>query len=134
MLLVTVAFTAVLMTDALGDSQKFVINNMWLYYLSFFVVIVLMITMTCFYKKCRQVPKNYILLGTYTIFHSYLIGAVSVFYDQDTVCVAAVATMVMFLTLTAYAFKTKTDFTKMGGFLSTCVMMVILFMIVAFLF
>ena len=134
MLTVTVAWSAALMLDLFGDSKALVFNNMWLYYLSLFMVIVLMITMTCFYKRCRDVPKNYILLGTYTVFHSYLIGALTLLYDPTTVITAAIATLLMFFALTIYAFKTKTDFTKMGGFLATSSMMVILFIFVAILF
>ena len=134
MLFLTVAWTALLMVDAFGDSKELIFNNLWLYWLSLLMVIGLMIGMTCFYKKCRDVPKNYILLGTYTVFHSYLIGAITIQYDPTTVITAAVATLVMFLSLTAYAFKTKTDFTKMGGFLATASMMVLLFIIMAVLF
>ena len=47
---------------------------------------------------------------------------------------AAIATLLMVLSLTAYAFKTKTDFTKMGGFLATASMMVLMFIIMAILF
>ena len=81
MLFVTIAWTALLMADAFGDSKDLVYGNLWLFYLSLVIVIGIMFGMTCFYKKCRGVPKNYILLGTYTIFHSYLIGAISIQYN-----------------------------------------------------
>jgi FtsH-binding integral membrane protein len=134
MLSVTVAFTACMMADAFGDSQKFVYENRWLYYVSLAIVIGIMLGMTCFYKKCRTVPKNYILLGTYTIFHTYLIAAISIQYNPLLVLYAAIATLLMFLALTIYAWKTKTDFTKMGGLLSTCSFLVIFFIIVAAVF
>ena len=65
----------------------------------------------------------------YTIFHSYLVGAASSFYDKTTVLTAALATLGMFISLTAYAVMTKVDLTYMGGFLSTGVTMVLMFII-----
>ena len=53
MLSVTILFTVIIMTDAIGDSKKFVYGNLWLYYLSLIMVIGIMVGMTCFYKKCR---------------------------------------------------------------------------------
>lgn len=134
MLLVTVAFTACMVNDAFGDSKKIVLSNMWLYYFSLIMVIGIMIGMICLYKKCRAYPLNYILLGTYTIFHTYLVGAVSSFYTPQSVLVAAVATMLMFITLTVYSIYTKVDMTKLGAFLSVGSVMVLFFIIIIVLF
>ena len=40
----------------------------------------------------------------------------------------------MFVSLTIYAFKTKTDMTKLGGFLSTASSMLLFLIIIAFAF
>jgi len=77
---------------------------------------------------------NYILLGTYTFFHSYLIGAMSVFYSRESVMIAATATMAMFIALTIYAIRTKTDMTMMGGALYSGTMMVVVLIIVLSIF
>jgi FtsH-binding integral membrane protein len=98
------------------------------------MVIGIMIGMSCFYKKCRAYPRNYILLGTYTVFHTYLIGAMSSFYTPETVLIAAIATMLMFITLTIYAVFTKTDMTKFGGLMYVGTIMVIFFVIIVSLF
>jgi FtsH-binding integral membrane protein len=111
-----------------------VLSNIGLYYFSLVVVIVIMIGMTCFYKKCRKVPMNYILLGTYTFFHTYLIGAMSVFYSRESVMISASATMAMFISLTIYAIRTKTDMTKMGGALYSGTMMVVVLIIILSIF
>jgi FtsH-binding integral membrane protein len=105
-----------------------------LYYFSLFMVIAIMIGMTCFYKKCRAYPLNYILLGTYTVFHTYLIGAMSTFYTKETVMVAAIATMLMFITLTVYAVFTKTDMTKFGGLMCVGSVMMVFFIIIVSMF
>lgn len=85
-----------------------------------------MCSMVCLYKKCRKVPLNYILLGTYTLSHSYMIAAITCLYKQDIVIAAAICTLGMFVALTCYACFTKTDITKMGGFLSSATMMIML--------
>lgn len=72
---------------------------------------------------------NYILLGVYTMTHSYMVAAISCLYRQDIVIAAAILTMGMFCALTVYACFTKTDMTKLGGFLSAGTMMIILFII-----
>lgn len=129
MLFVTVCFTAAMVNDAFGDSKELVMSMPLLYYFSMFMVIGTMIAIICFYKTFRKYPLNYISLFIYTIFHTYLVGAMSAFYTKETVLIAAISTMTMFITLTTYAVFTKTDMTYLGGFLSTAFMMVILFII-----
>lgn len=129
MLAFTSAFTAAMVNDAFGDSRKLVLSAIGLYYFSMFMVIATMCAIICKYQTFRKYPLNYISLGVYTFFHTYLVGAASVFYDKSTVLAAALATLTMFVTLTTYAVFTKTDITMMGGFLSTAFMMVIMFII-----
>lgn len=109
-------------------------SNLWLYYISLVIVIAVTVGMMCFYKKARAFPLNYILLAVYTVFHSYLIAAITMQYKQNTVVGAMVLTLGMFISLTAYACFTKTDMTKCGGFIWTSVMMVFLFFILIFVF
>lgn len=134
MLGVTTAFTALMVTDSFGDSKSIVMSMPGLYYLSLIMVIGIMLGMTCFYKRCRKVPLNYILLGTYTIFHTYLIGAMSAFYSKDSVLISAAATMTMFVALTIYAVRTKTDMTRFGGLLYVGTMLTVFCILVLALF
>ena len=129
MLFITVCFTAAMVNDAFGDSEELVMSMPLLYYFSMFMVIGTMIAMICFTGTFRKYPLNYISLFVYTTFHTYLVGAISVFYTKETVLIAAICTMAMFVTLTTYAVFTKTDMTYFGGFLSTAFMMIILFII-----
>lgn len=134
MLSVTVLFTTVMVTDALGDSKAFVANNLGLYFFSLVMVIGIMCAMMCHYKKFRKYPLNYIALGTYTIFHTYLVGAMSCQYSASSVLQAAVATLLMFVSLTVYACYTKTDMTKYGGLMAVGTVMLVFFIIMVSLF
>jgi len=63
-----------------------------------------------------------------------MVGALVPQYDAQTVMMAAECTMAMFIALTAYACFTKTDITKMGGFLCSSCMMVFMFILMYSLF
>ena len=127
MLATTIAFCLAFMNIA--KLQVFALNNLWLYYTCLFLVIFITIGMTCLYKKCRAVPLNYIMLGIYTLAHSYMVALITLLYDKDTVFMAFACTAGMFMALTTYACFTKTDLTYMGGALSTSTMMVVMFLI-----
>lgn len=102
-------------------------TNIWLYYICFVLTIGISCGMICFYKRCRKVPLNYILLGSYTVVHSYLVAALCTMYSPETILAAAACTTAMFIALTAYACFTKTDFTYFGGFISVCSLMFFVF-------
>lgn len=129
MLAVTSIFTALMVTNSFGDSKKLVLSMVWLYYFSVFMVIGTMCAIICKYQYFRKYPVNYISLAVYTVFHTYLVGACSSFYDPSTVLTAAICTMTMFIGLTTYAIFTKTDMTYLGGFLVTGGWMIFLFII-----
>jgi len=109
--------------------QDFVGSNEILFYVSLILVFSISIAMSCLYTRCRTIPLNYILLGIYTVAHSYLIACLLPQYDTETILMAAVCTWGMFVGLSFYACFSKKDFTVMGGFLSTSTIMVLLFLI-----
>lgn len=115
-----------------SSALAFVFNNIWLFYVCLIGFIAVSIGMSCHYKKCRKVPLNYALLVLYTLFHSYVVAAIIPHYKVEAAIYAAVATLFMFIGLTAYACFTKTDMTKMGGLLSSMMMMVFVFLIFQF--
>ena len=126
MLIVTSVWTALVYTDK--ELKKFVFDNLWLFYTCTIVSIAIMCAMMCCYQKFRRVPVNYIMLGTFTITHTYMVAGITSQYDPEIVVSAAICTTGMFFALTAYACFTKTDMTKMGGALSTATIMVFCFM------
>ncbi|KAL0213830.1 hypothetical protein P9112_006014 [Eukaryota sp. TZLM1-RC] len=60
-------------------------------------------------------PINLIVLGVFTLCESFLVGFITLFYDQAVVSQAVWTTALIFVGLTIYAFTTKTDFTTMHG-------------------
>ena len=80
------------------------IKRIWLFWLSFGVTIAILIGLFCFHKVARTVPINYILLFTYTLFESYMVASISIFYPPESIAIAAVLTFSIFIGLTVFAF------------------------------
>ncbi|EAS00034.1 inhibitor of apoptosis-promoting Bax1 protein (macronuclear) [Tetrahymena thermophila SB210] len=95
-------------------------SNLWLFYVSIVMTLILCIMIVCYRKFAREVPTNYICLFLFTLFESYIVAQICVLYSPRIVIMAALLTMAMFIALTVYAFTTKTDFTVMGGLLFVC--------------
>lgn len=64
---------------------------------------------------------NYILLLIFTLSECYLVSFITGLTDPTTVLIAGGLTAAVTISLTIYAFTTKTDFTTCGGFLFVCV-------------
>lgn len=60
----------------------------------------------------RKVPINYIVLGLFTLFESYMVSFVCYMYTPQSVILAATATLAATIGLTYYAMTTKEDFTS----------------------
>ena len=127
MLCVTMAWTVFLYDSP--SMTKWVFSNIWLYYVSLAMVIAISCAMICLYKRCRVFPLNYMLLGVYTLFHAYMVGALCTRYNPETLISAFACTGAMFFGLTTYACFTKTDFTYLGGFICVGTLMLIMFFI-----
>lgn len=97
--------------------KNFVFEHPGLLYSAYALMLVVIIALACCGNVRRQYPTNYILLATFTIATSYLVGTISATYETETVLLALVMTMGVTIGLTVYAFQTKRDFTMMGGFL-----------------
>ena len=90
-------------------------ETLGLFYASLVITILLVIAIMCFKKVARRYPINYIALFTFTIFESYILAFVSSYYNPYVVLSAVILTFVVTISLTIYAFKTKSDFTLCGG-------------------
>ena len=108
-------------------------GNLWLFYVSFVVMIGCFCAVFCCYKKFVQVPINYVLLSVYTISHAYLVGAVCSQYYPEVVISAAVCTVMMFVGLTALACTMKQDIRLMMAALVTLCIMIITLIILNFI-
>jgi len=77
----------------------------------------ILFAMTCCPDVTRSYPQNYIMLFTFTVFESILVGFTCASYTPASVLSSLVLTAVIFLGLTMYAWTTKKDFTGMGPYL-----------------
>lgn len=89
--------------------------------------IVLLFALSCFPSVAKTYPGNIACLGLFTIFESILVGSIASTYTTDSVVKALVATVVMTLALTLYAWQTRVDFTAMGGVMLCLLIGVLMF-------
>lgn len=89
--------------------------NMWLFYVTLVLSIIICFVCVCFSSLMRQVPTNYCLLLAFTLCEGYLVSLVCGLSKPKLVMMAAFMTLAITVALTLYAFTTKTDFTMMGG-------------------
>jgi FtsH-binding integral membrane protein len=92
-------------------------NHVWLLYMSVAVTLVTICAMSCCRGVAQKYPLNYVLLFTFTGFEGVMVGFVSAAYTWQSVVLAAGITCAIFLLMTLYAWKTKTDFTGFGPYL-----------------
>jgi hypothetical protein len=109
----TVLFCIFSMTNkAFLEFQR---RNIALFFICLVGSIVIMVLLFCFDYLVRKVPNNYIMLGLFTFFESYMVSFICGVSNPSTVLMAAVMTFSMVIALGLYAFNTKTDFTLQGG-------------------
>ena len=112
-LFVTTMFSLIAMVS--NSVKLFMINNIGLMLFMLLLVIFLPCVIVCCNGQMRQFPKNYIILGVFTLAESYLIGFICAYTKPEIVFMAASMTFVMVISLTLYAMTTKTDITIYGG-------------------
>jgi protein lifeguard len=113
-LLLTVCIMSLAFIDSFNHFLK---NNLTLFWITFGVSVAILIPLVCFRSIARGVPQNYILLFLWTLCEGYMLATCVAFYDPLTVIFAGFLTLAVTLSLTVYAFTTKTDFTMCGGLL-----------------
>ena len=105
-------------SEGYRDFQK---NNAWLFYLCIALNLIFLYSLACYRSLSRRVPLNYLLLLGFTITECYMVSFITGITDGITVVMAGGLTAAVTISLTVYAFTTKTDFTTCGGFLFVCV-------------
>ena len=58
-------------------------QNTWSLYVAMAATFVLVLVLACCEGPRRKAPTNYILLGTFTLCESFLLGAVSSTYETE---------------------------------------------------
>uniref|UniRef100_A0AAG5DB88 Uncharacterized protein n=1 Tax=Anopheles atroparvus TaxID=41427 RepID=A0AAG5DB88_ANOAO len=115
-------------------TKLWVQNNPMMFWVAFFVMIGALIGISCCGDLRRKAPMNLILLGLFTLAESFLVSVVTARYDSKEVMLAFGITAAVCLGLTLFAFQTKYDFTMMGGFLFTAVLVLFMFGLIAMFF
>jgi FtsH-binding integral membrane protein len=70
-----------------------------------------MIAIFCCKSNAKIFPRNYILLAICTVAEALMLGAISSFYNTQSVFIAAGLTLVVAVALIIFASQTKHDFT-----------------------
>jgi FtsH-binding integral membrane protein len=83
----TVAVCAVVNSDE--EIKQWVRDYYWLHYVCLVVGIAIMCTLVCCMKHARIVPRNYILLGIFTVVWSYMVAGFTQWFESDDILIAA---------------------------------------------
>lgn len=101
--------------------RTFVITNPVILYSASFLSIGLLFALM---MKKNEHPTNMYLLTAFTLVEAYTIGVVCASYAQNgaggIVLKAAILTLIVFVSLTAFTFQSKIDFSFLGGALYSC--------------
>lgn len=116
-LLMTCFFVSLTFNDSIAN---FFNKTTPIFYCCVALSLIIAIALICFTSLARSVPTNYILLAIWTFCESWMVATASSYYDQTTVFIAGCLTAAVTISLTVYAFTTKTDFTFYGGILFAC--------------
>jgi len=122
-------FTALICVLSINsqDLTDFLKKNKAIFYVAMGVALVVSLTLFCFISTARKVPLNYFLLALFTTAQSYIVSYLCVTTKTQVVLMALAMTCALVISLTLYAFITKTDFTGYGHylFIASIVMLVI---------
>ncbi|XP_012284675.1 protein lifeguard 1 isoform X1 [Orussus abietinus] len=115
-------------------------TNLWvrrhpeLFWISFIITFVLLISMACCTSVRRKSPMNFIFLLMFTLAEGLLLSIASSLYKAEEVLMAVGITAAICLALTIFAFVTKIDFTVLHTILFMSVFVLLLFGILAIIF
>jgi len=128
---VQLLITVLIAAPIAAQPKQWAMSNRWLLAVSSVMSIVTICAISCCRDLARKYPTNYIFLFTFTVFEAVIVGFVSAQYSPQSVLLCAVATMLIFVSLSIFAWKSKTDFTGFGPYLfgALMVMMMMSFLI-----
>jgi len=109
--------TAMIATPIMSMGKTFAQQNVWLAGVSSVFLLSTICAMMCCQDLTKKFPQNYALLTIFTIAEGVLVGFTAAAYTWQSVALAAGVTALVFLSMTAYAWNTKTDFTGFAPYL-----------------
>jgi len=130
-LLITLLFTIWTMNSS--SLQTFQKEKIGILIICVLLAIILPCVLVCFQTTMRSVPYNYIILFIFTIAESYIVSYFCSVTEPKIVFMAAFETFSLVVSLTIYAFTTKTDFTTKRGMIFVLICAVFMFSIFYFL-
>uniref|UniRef100_A0A1B0G5B0 Uncharacterized protein n=1 Tax=Glossina morsitans morsitans TaxID=37546 RepID=A0A1B0G5B0_GLOMM len=131
-LCVTLAFLSLFVFNE--DVSGFAYDNPALFWLAFLVLFITMLIMLCFDDARRKTPINFVFLGVFTLAESFMLGIIASQFAPEEIFTAVAITAILCFALSLYAVQTKVDYTVMGGILIVCVLALLIFAIVVFIF
>lgn len=130
-LLITFGF--VVLVNEIKELKIFVMSHFWIYLIFDLLPLAIVIYFICNPEVTRKVPINYIFLFLFSVSFGYSIAYLTLKYPKNNVYFSMILTLVVVLVLSVYAFVTKRDFTMLGGILWTCLVMLIVVTILAYM-
>ena len=112
-LTITFGFVALVKTNESLETS--LLSMPWLYIIALVLGFSIQCAILCCRSVARSSPMNYILLFTFTLCWTFLVGFICATYDAAVVISAAMMTMVLTISLTLYAWFTTSDFTQLCG-------------------
>mmetsp|Transcript_48853 Transcript_48853/g.123945 ORF Transcript_48853/g.123945 Transcript_48853/m.123945 type:complete len:244 (-) Transcript_48853:86-817(-) len=110
--------------------KEWVVGHVWLMYAAIAMTWVCMCAMMCNRDMTRKFPQNYAFLSVFTACTGVLVGFASAAASWQTVMLSAGVTALVFLSMTAYAWTTKSDFTGFGPYLFAAILSLCMFSLV----
>ena len=101
--------------------------NIWVFWTAFFILIGLLIGLTCCGDVKRQSPHNIILLSVFTVAEGLMLGAACSTFNAPSLIVAIGICTLVALGLTLFASQNRIDFTTCNGLLFTLLLCLIIF-------
>ena len=86
--------------------RDFVKENSWLIVICILINFITLIALYCFRNVCKEVPKNYILLGFYTVAESYLLSCLCSVVSPGIILMAFLILIAIVVSLITYSIKT----------------------------
>lgn len=114
--------------------QAFLFKHIYVEYIALSFCLILVFFPLCCPVILQRVPINYFYLILFTSCLGYSISFGTAGYSPETVALAVILTIITVVTITIYAWKTKSDFTMYGGVLIVCLSLLIIGSILTWLF
>ena len=98
--------SSIILNEELKD---WVLENKWLLWVSFIILLIVAISMLCFIEASQRYPINYIILLIFTICFGYIVSVACAKYEPNTVLATALMTMGITIALSLYAVFSRVE-------------------------